>query len=158
LCASVESKPEEKGMVSEKLVLRLQREHRLDGAISLQEVSRTRSTDIALNAYLARRQASVAVEAVGEDAPGAGGAATITTSGTSKVTTQEGQRHLVPPRAGNSTAVRLDLRGVGRQLANGVTFEAGCLPCYRARFMTFRYFFTSPSRALIILFTVFIQK
>lgn len=44
--------------MSEKLLLRLQREHQLDGAISLQEISRTRSTDIALNAYLARRQPS----------------------------------------------------------------------------------------------------
>nr|CDS17770.1 protein cramped [Echinococcus granulosus] len=138
LCPSAETKPEEKGGVSEKLLLRLQREHRLDGAISLQEVSRTRSTDIALNAYLARRQASqdvpkptAAGEAAGEDAPGASGTTSTSTAatGTSKASAQEGQRHLVPSRTGgsgaspNSTAVRLDLRGVGKQLANGVTFE-----------------------------------
>ncbi|KAL5966130.1 Protein cramped-like [Taenia solium] len=138
LCASVQSKPEEKGSVSEKLLLRLQRENRVDGAISLQEVSRTRSTDIALNAYLARHQASQEVpkhtdakETAGEDAPGASSttSATIATADISKAPAQEGQRHLVPSRAGgsvssgNSAAVRLDLRGVGRQLANGVTFE-----------------------------------
>ncbi|VDK35715.1 unnamed protein product [Taenia asiatica] len=138
LCASVQSKPEEKGSVSEKLLLRLQRENRVDGAISLQEVSRTRSTDIALNAYLARHQASQEVpkptdakETAGEDAPGASGttSATIATADISKPPAQESQRHLVTSRAGgsvssgNSAAVRLDLHGVGRQLANGVTFE-----------------------------------
>ncbi|KAL5110845.1 Protein cramped-like [Taenia crassiceps] len=138
LCASGESKPEENGRVSEKLVLRLQKENRLDGAISLQEVSRTRSTDIALNAYLARRQASqedpksiTTGEADGEDALGASGTTStnIATTGISKVSGQEGQRNLVSSRTGgsvpssNSAAVRLDLRGVGRQLANGVTFE-----------------------------------
>lgn len=43
----------------EKLVLRFHREQRLDGAISLQEVSRTRAMDVALNAYIARREAEL---------------------------------------------------------------------------------------------------
>lgn len=42
------------------LRLRLEKEHRLDGAISIQEVSRTRSTDVCLNAFVNRIRATAA--------------------------------------------------------------------------------------------------
>lgn len=42
------------------LRLRLEKDHRLDGAISVQEVSRTRSTDISLTAFVNRIKATTA--------------------------------------------------------------------------------------------------
>ena len=42
--------------MTEKLLLRFPKDQLLDGAISVQEISRTRSSDIALNAYLMRLQ------------------------------------------------------------------------------------------------------
>uniref|UniRef100_A0A5K3FRU9 Protein cramped-like n=2 Tax=Mesocestoides corti TaxID=53468 RepID=A0A5K3FRU9_MESCO len=126
---------------SEKLLLRFVREQRLDGAISLQEVSRTRSTDIALNAYLARRQSSQSPSKTVSPADANVGNTTpdvVAGEGTaapaSRTSTHEDQRPAVPPRTGGaataaaastvtSGVVHLDLHTVGKQLATGVTFE-----------------------------------
>lgn len=42
------------GRGQEQLLLRFPKEQKVDGAVSLREISRTRSVDIALNAYEAR--------------------------------------------------------------------------------------------------------
>ncbi|KAM7538057.1 hypothetical protein Aperf_G00000061379 [Anoplocephala perfoliata] len=58
LGSNKQQNPGERKRVSEMLRLRLEKDHRLDGAISVQEVSRTRSTDISLTAFVNRIKAT----------------------------------------------------------------------------------------------------
>ncbi|VDL57336.1 unnamed protein product [Hymenolepis diminuta] len=57
---SDKQKQGERIKTNEMLRLRLEKEHRLDGAISIQEVSRTRSTDVCLNAFVNRIRSTAA--------------------------------------------------------------------------------------------------
>ncbi|VDO02330.1 unnamed protein product [Rodentolepis nana] len=73
------------------LRLRLEKEHRLDGAISVQEVSRIRSTDVCLNAFV-NRVKSIAAANLPSNAPAPSPSPTLppATTNTDTVNTTNG--------------------------------------------------------------------
>ncbi|KAM3185734.1 hypothetical protein ACTXT7_005748 [Hymenolepis weldensis] len=140
---SDKQKQGERIKTNEMLRLRLEKEHRLDGAISIQEVSRTRSTDVCLNAFVNRVRSTAAATLPSNttappptaNATTANASTTNTTNYAASSTSTEATQPVpsgdapststvaVRPTRATNAGVRLDLHEIGKQLFNGVTYN-----------------------------------